>query len=140
MTPFDHAKETWVQRVIADGMASCSRFFEFGQDSLGRCALEDSPSCYGAVALTAENISILIELLRQRDGWTATLTTLVTHGAASRIVATHKWITTLKKDRSLSILYPCAPRGKSRGNTRKSRQENLPVTGLADPRHILKLA
>ena len=91
MTPFNHAKETWVQRVIADGMASWSRFFDIGQDSLGGCALEDSPSCYGAVALTAENISILVELLRQRDGWTATLTTLVMHDAVSRIVATHKW-------------------------------------------------
>ena len=114
MTPFDHAKETWVQRVIADGMASWSRFFDIGQDSLGRCALEDGPSCYRAVALTADNIGILIEPLRQRDCWTATLMTLVMHDAVSRIVATHKRITALKKDRSLLCLYSRAPRGKSR--------------------------
>jgi hypothetical protein len=57
-TPFDGAEETWVQRVIADGTAFWPHFFEIGQDSLGRCALENSPGCYRAMAVTAENMAL----------------------------------------------------------------------------------
>ncbi len=57
-TPFDRAEETWVQRVIADGVASWPRVFDVGQDSLGRCALENSPGCYRAMAVTAENMAL----------------------------------------------------------------------------------
>jgi hypothetical protein len=92
------------------------------------------------MAVTAKNKGVLIEALRQRDRWTATLMTLVRHGAVSRRSATHKEVRSLEEDRSLSNLYPSALCGKRRGNTRESRQENLPVTGLADPRHMLKLA
>jgi hypothetical protein len=87
-TPFDGAEETWVQRVIADGVASCSHFSEIGQDSLGCCALEDSPGCYWAVTVTAENIGILVQCLRQRDRWTATLMALVVHG--SSLIISHR--------------------------------------------------
>jgi hypothetical protein len=107
---------------------------------LSRCAFEDSPGGYWLKAVTAENIGILVEPLGQRDRWTATLMALVAHGEVSRIVAMHKRVTSLDEDRSLSSLDPFAPCGKSRGDTRESRQENLPVTGLADPRHMLKLA
>ena len=41
------------------------------------------------------NIGILIEPFRQRDGWTATLMTLVMHGSSPRFAA-HDRITPLK--------------------------------------------
>jgi hypothetical protein len=88
--PFDGMDGTWVQRVIADWMASCSRFFEISQDSLGRCALENGPVCYRAVAVSAENISILVEPRTQSDRWTVTLTALVRHGSISRLLVMHK--------------------------------------------------
>jgi hypothetical protein len=48
--------------------------------------------------------------LGQRDCWTATLTTFVMDGSSPSLFAIHKWLTPLKKDRSLLSLHPCAPR------------------------------